>query len=392
MTMKVRALFIAAIVMLSTMWLTGCGHYTCGQTFGSSSCSGGGGGFDNGGGGTTAGTYLLIADAGGIQGEVLDAGKGTIKTNPAFGGTQVTTVNTQGDWMVIAGGKFMYTAYSTVGTIYGFTVNANGTITALSPSTFSAVSLINNASAGTQAMIADPAGTMLFLADPLNEQVDVYQIGATGALTAPTFIQLPAGFRPFNFAIDGKGKYLYVSNLVGQVTTEVAVYSISNGTLTPVGTAPLPLALQQMQGEASGKYMIGTRADFADQNLYAMSIDAGGGLTQVGVAPTTDVPGFVAVQPNAGGNLVYSFGFAGTIEGATLNLTSGALIAASGSPFAGPGVFGQFNPSGKFLFVEETTDNPTVLDAYDVSADSNLGSPVANVGWSPGAWQAFDTQ
>ena len=59
---------------------------------------------------------------------------------------------------------------------------------------------------------------------------------------------------------------------------------------------------------------------------------------------------------------------------------AGDLVARLGEQF------------GKFLFVEETTDNPTVLDAYDVSADSNLGSPVANVGWSPGAWQAFDTQ
>jgi len=391
MTTKVRALFVVGILMLSTMWLTGCGHYTCGQTFGASSCSGDDNGFNNGGGPSTAGTYLLIADAGGIQGEVLDAGKGTIKTNPAFGGGQVITVGAQGDWMVIAGGKFMYTAYSSVGTIYGFSLNANGTITSLAPTTFPAVSLINNAPAGTQAMIADPAGTMLFLADPLNEQVDVYQIGATGALTGPTITQLPAGFRPFNFAIDGKGKYLYVSNLVGQVTTEVAEYSISNGTLTLVG-ATLPLALQQMQGEASGKFMVGTRADFADQNIYAMSIDQTGGLTQVGVAPTTDVPGFVAMQPGTGGDQVYSFGFGGTIEGATLNLTSGALVAIAGSPFAGPGVFGQFNPSGKFLFVEETTDNPTVLDAYDVSADPSLSAPVANVGWSPGAWQAFDTQ
>ena len=66
-------------------------HYNCGTTFGASSCSSGNGGLNQGNGSTTKGTYLLIADAGGIQGEVLDPTAKTISITPGFG-----TVSTPG--------------------------------------------------------------------------------------------------------------------------------------------------------------------------------------------------------------------------------------------------------------------------------------------------------
>ncbi|MBZ5684536.1 MAG: beta-propeller fold lactonase family protein [Acidobacteriia bacterium] len=392
MTMKGRVLLVG-IVMLAEMWLVGCGHYNCGTTFGASSCSAGNSGLNQGNGNTTKGTYLLIANAGGIQGEVLDPTAKTINITPGFGTVSTPgTNNIPGDWMVVAGGKFMYSAYSGSGLIFGWTLNGTGTITAISGVTpLSALYLFTNTSAGTQAMVANPAGTLLFVLDQNNEQVDVYQIGSTGALSSnPAIIQLPSGFRPYNLAVDGQGKFLYISNIVGLLTTEVAVYNISSATLNP----PVAMTLQQMQGEASGTYMIGTRADIAtfDNNLHVMSINSStGALTEVGTGlPTTDTPALVAVQPNPGGTLVYSFGFGSTIEGASFNLTTGSLTPILGS--TATGISGEFDPSGKYLFVVEDTSNPTVLDAFDVSASSTLTTPLANVPWAPGAWQTFDTQ
>jgi 6-phosphogluconolactonase len=395
MTMKGRALLVA-IVMLAEMWLVGCGHYNCGTTFGASSCSSGSGGLNQGNGGTTKGTYLLIADAGGIQGEVLDPTAKTISITPGFGTVSTPgTNNIPGDWMVIAGGKFMYSAYSAAGLIFGWSLNGNGTITAINGVTpLSALYLFTNTSAGTQAMVANPAGTLLFVLDQNDEQVDVYQIGSTGALSSnPTIIQLPSGFRPYNLAVDGQGKFLYISNIVGLATTEVAVYNISSATLTP----PVSMALQQMQGEASGTYMIGTRADTSnlDNNLHVMSIDSStGALTEVGTGlPTTDTPALVAVQPNAGGNLVYSVDFSGTVDGASLNLTTGSLTAVAGSPFSIEGLSAEFDPAGKYLFVVEGTSlSHSSLFGFDVSASSSLATPLASVGWAAGAWQPFDTQ
>ena len=395
MTMKVRAL-IVLLVVASTMWLAGCGHYTCGTTFGASSCDAGNGGLNQGNGGTTKGTYLLIADAGGIQGEVLDPTAGTIKITSGFGTVSTPqTNNFPGDWMVVAGGKYMYAGYQETGLIYGWTLNGDGTITSISGvSPMSAISLFTNFSSGTQTIVANPAGTLLFVLDQNSQQVDIYQIATDGSLSSnPTVIQLPSGFVPVNLAVDGQGRFLYISNLVGIETTQVAVFNIGTSTLSP----PVAMTLQQMQGEASGTYMIGTRVDFAtfDQNIHVMSINSStGALTEVGTGfPTADVPVQVAVQPNTGGTLVYSIDADGSVDGATLNLTTGTLTAVANSPFSLEALSGEFDPAGKYFFVVEGASlDHSSLFAYDVSASPDITTSIASVGWAAGAWQPFDTQ
>ena len=50
MAMKFR-LLLSFVLVLSTMWTIGCGHYTCGTTFGNATCTPSGGGISGGGGG-----------------------------------------------------------------------------------------------------------------------------------------------------------------------------------------------------------------------------------------------------------------------------------------------------------------------------------------------------
>jgi 6-phosphogluconolactonase (cycloisomerase 2 family) len=406
MTMKGRVLLVG-IVMLAEMWLVGCGHYTCGATFGASSCAAGSGGLNNGNGSNTTGAvYLFVADAGGIQGEVLDPTAGTIKTIP--GGTvSITSGSTnapQSDFMAVAQGKYMYSGYSTWlgGTIYGWSITAGGTLNAIAGTQpFSAPYLVSNFQVGSQAMITNPAGTLLFALDQTNNQVYVYTIGTGGVLAtaANSPMALPSGFTPFNLAVDGLGKYLYVSNDVNLRTTEVATYSIgSNGALAAVGT-PISSVIRQMQGDASGKFMIGTSGGFffnnGDNTLYVGAIGQSGALT-VTTTTITGVPAGVAVQPNTGGNIVYAFDFPsntgnGTIEGFQFDLSTGALTAIAG--ITASGANGEFDPSGKYLFVVAASNGvASALDAYDVSASSALTTHVASVGWAPGAWQPVDAQ
>jgi 6-phosphogluconolactonase (cycloisomerase 2 family) len=250
-------------------------------------------------------------------------------------------------------------------------------------------------------MIANPAGTLLFALDQTNDQVYVYTIGTGGVLASATNspMALPSGFQPFNLAVDGLGKYLYVSNDTGLRTTEVATYSIgSNGALAAVGP-PILSPIRQMQGDASGKFMIGTSGGFFfnnnDNTLYVGTIGQSGVLT---VTPTTitGVPAGVAVQPNAGGNIVYAFDFPGSagngsIEGFQFDLSTGALTPIAG--ITASGANGQFDPSGKYLFVVAASNGiASAVDAYSVSASSALTTPVATVGWAPGGWQPVDAQ
>jgi len=93
-----------------------------------------------------------------------------------------------------------------------------------------------------------------------------------------------------------------------------------------------------------------------DLHLYTFSIGTTGALTEVGSFTTQYSPFSIAVSPNSGGNLVYSFSFNDTgtafnsAEGYSISST-GTLTALSGSPFSGltDGSWGQFDQSGQFL-------------------------------------------
>jgi len=397
MTMKVRALFVV-VVFAATTWLSGCGHYVCHAGFGATVCGSGSGGSGNkgSGSGTVGDALLFIADAGGIQGETLYASTGSIAITPDFGTVSVPT-RVPGDWMVIAQGKYMYTAYTAIGDIYGWSIAGTGLVTPLgSVSPLAASYLLQTGQAGSQYMIANPAGTLLFVADSTGGQVFVYQIGTDGSLTLASSVTMATGFTPFNLATDGLGKYLFVSDIVGLETQNVAIYSIGTSGALQALSSPIPLNLQQMQGEASGQFMVGTTAGFStgDNNVYVMSlvnIQTTGTLT-VTQFPTQGTPANVAVQPNAGGNLVYTFDFPtsgsnGTIE--AFQLSAGLLAGIQGN--SATGVSGEFDQSGKFLFVVESSNGAaSALDAFDVSASPVLTTPLANVGWAPGAWQPAD--
>ncbi|HXJ39412.1 MAG TPA: hypothetical protein VNH18_09030, partial [Bryobacteraceae bacterium] len=257
--------------------------------------------------------------------------------------------------MAVAQEQFLYSAYADIGQIYGWSIAQDGTLATLSGSPYPAPYLLGNSfntfTSPSQAMITNPAGTLLFVVDQAGEQIDIYQIGSDGGLTAMTPVSLPSGFKPYNLATDGLGTYLYVSNVVGLATSEVAAFTIgSTGTLTAVSGSPFSLPLMQMQGESSGKYMIGTTGGFTcNPAVYVMSVNqSSGSLTAVPGSPfgTFDVPYTVAVQPNSGGTLIYAFDAntdAGVIEGFQIDLSSGNLGAIAGSPFTAAGVGGSFD-------------------------------------------------
>jgi len=413
------AAIVAALIFMSVGCggPKGCSTSVPGQAGGSSGASGGSSPGpsgcvlqSNGQGTATAGVYVLIADAGGIQGEFADTTNKKMAITPNFGTVTVDT-NNPGDWMVIAQQKFMYTAYTDTGKIWGWSVDSRGLLTSLNPPNISASYLTNTpevgtnlgtANAGWQGMITNPAGTLLFVLDqtPGSEAIRVYQIGTAGLLSGPTTTLLPSGFVPYNLAIDGQGKYLYVSNIQGISTTSVMAYSFdASGNLTPVPNSPFAIPIQQMQGEASGKYMIGTDGGLTFNSvLYVAAIQTDGELS-VTQANTTGVPIEVTVQPNTGGTLVYTFDYpqgstSGVAEGFTFDATTGTLSEMTGSPFTGVlGAHGAFDVTGQYFFFSTSTGASVVaFYVYDTKAFPDLSNPMASVGWASGAWAPVDSQ
>jgi hypothetical protein len=199
----------------------------------------------------------------------------------------------------------------------------------------------------------------------------------------------------------------------GHVGTTITGYSIgSGGALTAIagGAFATPAAgIWQLQGDASGLYMIGTSGSSAsnqvpdDNHLYVFSINQTTGvLTQAAGSPVTTVysPFTIAMQPPASaGEFVYSFSVNDTatgynpIEGFQLDPTTGTLTALSTSPFSGVflGQWAQFDQLGQNLLVYSNvfngTTNMTQIGALAVDSSGNLTQPISPATLiTPGYW------
>ena len=418
--MKVRALISLLVVAAAGMiWLAGCDHYVCSTTFGASTCTPSGSGLGSGGtGGSATAAFVFAVDtsANTIDGYTLNTTADTLSSTTGYTAPTIPTGDT-GAGMVVAQGKYLYAAFRSTNQIYAWSISSSGGLTAISGSPYTATFLtsINPGAVAQQNMITNPAGTLLFFSDPASDQIYVYQIGSTGALTAVSGSPFSVPFGPLNLATDGKGRYLYAvdDEYVNHTGAEIAAFSISSsGALTAVAGSPFAFPMWQVAGEPTGNFLIGTTGRSVptvgtdDDNLYVFAINqTTGALTEVSGSPfaTQFSPFTIAVQPNTGGNLVFSFGVNDTdtgynpIEGYEISST-GTLTAISGSPFSNIqlGYWGQLDQSGDFLFdysavVDEGTNTVvTTLGALSVGSTglTQSVSPVTLV--TQGYWAVTD--
>jgi hypothetical protein len=399
------------IVGLAMMSLAGCDHYNCtnGATFGST-CTPSTPGL--GGGGTTGSTtaaFVFVADAAGtsttgtIDGYTLNTTASTFGATPTYT-APATPLGDSGVGMVVAQAKYLYTAFPTTNHIFGWSISADGNLTAVSGSPYAAPSgSIVSSGFLTQAIITNPAGTLLFISDIFQDQIYEYQIGSGGALTPVTGSPFSVPFAG-NMATDGLGKYLYITDAFSNHTgSQVAAYALgSTGSLTVVPGSPFAFPMWQVQGDPTGQFLIGTKGESMvlngtdDLHLYVFNIAqsgaTAGALTQATGSPfaTEFSPLSIAVQSNTNGNLVYSFGIADSdlafnpVEGYALSST-GTLTLASGSPYldAALGDLGAFDQSGSFLFIyggiTGTNGVTFQMGALDVGTGGALTQPTSTL-------------
>jgi 6-phosphogluconolactonase (cycloisomerase 2 family) len=320
--------------------------------------------------------------------------------------------------IVVVPKKFVYAVFPSSQQLYGWSINAtNGSLSAVTGSPFAIANLgfmvANSTGVNLTSMAVNPAGTLLFFAYAGSDQIDVYQIGSTGTLTevpgAP-FSTLGT-IQPWNLSFDGQGKYLYVTSGMEGLGQKVAAYSIgTSGALTAVQGSPFAFNMWQLQGDPSGKYMIGIsgRSNALnglpdDTSLYVFSIQQSGAnagaLTQVSGSPfsTQYAPVNLAVQPvSSNGNFVYSFSLnllePNSIEGYQLDSSSGALTVMANSPFSniGTGPWGQFDQSGAYLFIFSSTSTSSSLGVLNVASGTGvLTEPLGPVTLDPSTYFAI---
>ena len=354
MSMKLRVLLSSiALVMLATIALVGCGHYVCGTTFGSSTCTPSGPGLGSGGNITQSALLYFMQDSSGeMAAEGLNlAGSQQFVTVPNFATPLLPDLTTDYG-LVTVGEKFLYMPLAN-NTLYGFSIDT--TTGALTP-----VSATQTTVPGPSSIAADPKGAVLFVG--CSAGISTFTVNSDGTLVLIGSYST-GGIAPSQITTDGLGRYVYA--LSG--SSIYAFSYTSGGVLTALGSPISSQGMAQIAGEASGTYIVGITAEDGagggsiDKTIYVFGIGGTGSLSAATLTVTQGSPVYLAVSPN--GKFVYTFNDVFTsptttqpepMEGYTFSSsTPGSLTSLGTSPFTNfTMTIGKFDQSGQYLFTQ----------------------------------------
>jgi 6-phosphogluconolactonase len=178
-------------------------------------------------------------------------------------------------------------------------------------------------------------------------------------------------------------KFLFASNEGSNNTVSAFTINASTGALTPVGA---PIAADNgpnfMAVTPNGSFLYVTNTNTNPGKVSAYSIDrTTGALTAVTGSPfiTTNDSGPFGIAVDPSGKFLYTANNT-AISAFTINATTGALTDVPGTPFP-PGAAGalpedlRVDPTGKFLFVSNT--GPQVVSAFTIDATTGALTAVA---------------
>jgi 6-phosphogluconolactonase (cycloisomerase 2 family) len=337
------------VAALAIVGLASCDHYTCGVTFGTSTCSPSGPGL--GGGGTvisaSKATSLVYFVNNSSVGAAGYAGT-TFAPLSSYSSPSLPT--NFADVMALVNKKFLYIPMGDT-TIQGFSIDRP--TGALTPIPGNPVTVAGGVGTADGAW-SDPLGRFLFVGSEGFADIWVFQIDpTTGALIATAGSPFTTGLSSADImTVDASGKFLYVGQ--GSVSSGVAGFSIdqstgtsTSGALTPLAGSPFSLAVAQIHASPTGEFLLGVAEiqdagaglQATDQHIYVYSIDpVTGAPTAVGSPfATTMAPFDFAISPN--GQFVYTVGTAvntttpSPIEGFQMDATTGLLTPLTVSPF-----------------------------------------------------------
>jgi 6-phosphogluconolactonase (cycloisomerase 2 family) len=185
---------------------------------------------------------------------------------------------------VLAGGNFVYAVNESDATVSALQVGTDGVL--------SSVGLFKVGTA-PNALASDPTGKFLYVTDGASNQMYGFQVQASGSL-----VMMPAPVKTDNLpnavAVDPRGLYVYVANYNGN---DVSAYTIdqSTGIATPnpasvtyaVGTGPLCILIEPSEG----RYIY--TANFLSNNVSGLALNAANGV----VSAVQNTPFSAGQQP-----------------------------------------------------------------------------------------------
>lgn len=234
--------------------------------------------------------YVANRDSGNITAFLIDPTNGNLGAVPgspfAVAPGAATPSNPQAVVMTPAG-NFLYTANPAQGTIAGFAVNSDGSLTAVPGSPFA----VGTAGTSPTSLAVHPDGNFLYAADAAQNAIMAFGIQSNGSIAAIAGSPFPAGLGTAALSIAPQGSLLYAANFVDNT---VSAFVISDsGTLSQVNGSPFGTG-----GRGPG-VVLATGAfvyvgDQTTNDIAAFAISSNGALTTVKGSPFN-----VPVSPTA---------------------------------------------------------------------------------------------
>jgi 6-phosphogluconolactonase len=224
----------------------------------------------------SAGAFLYVSNGGSNNISVFSIDSGTGALAPVAGSPfflGASPLNMQ----LSPSGNYLFVsvaAFQSSGTILSFSVNS-GVLTL--------VSEINTRGLNLDGLAIDPSGTYLYSANFGSNSISIFTIGtptSPGALNEVSGSPLTSGYTaPVALILDPKGQFLYVAN---QGSNNVAAYSINSTTALPnilttsttTGAFATEGSPSFLVSDPSGKYLyVGNQG--AAAGIQAFSVSAG---------------------------------------------------------------------------------------------------------------------
>jgi 6-phosphogluconolactonase (cycloisomerase 2 family) len=269
-------------------------------------------------------------------------------------------------------GTFLYVSDSSLDQVDAYSISSTGTLAQVGLPYGVGAQGGNQQTAAGLAM--DPAGKFLYATDLGNNDMAGFTVNSTsGALTAISGSPFPAGLQPPNIVVDASGKFAYVADF-GNVLGGVFGFTLNSaGGLTPVpGASPFDTGISS---QSAGVATTGSFVYVTEQSssvVVGLSIDsATGGLTTIpgSSLATGSQPAGVAVTPS--GKYLYVANSGGTtISGYSVDSTTGVLTAIAGSPFAATVApwYLAVDPSGSFLYATNPNSGDNTITGFTINS------------------------
>jgi 6-phosphogluconolactonase (cycloisomerase 2 family) len=156
---------------------------------------------------------------------------------------------------------------------------------------------------GPNGLIIDPTGKYLYVANLGDNTVGQYTINVDGSLTALAAPAIPSGTKPVGITIDPSGHYVYVANAVDGTISQYAIDPVGGGlaamtpAAVPAGNGVSGVGVSGVTVDPTGKYLYATIRGAA--TISQFNIGAGGALAPManptvtsGLHPTAIATGY----------------------------------------------------------------------------------------------------